>query len=142
MARQILVLAGLGIAIMVPSPTVEQVHPDHRHPAGAKIIISGTIVDPVCRFAEDLSGSAHKECAFERTGENPSLVLIGRDGNLYLLDVPEKAPRGEIEVSAQLIEQRLTVMGTVFPAGSAYLILVDSVSIASGSERVNVPDER
>ena len=122
-------LIAFGLIVGSGPSLLAQAHTGHRHPSGAKIIMIGTIVDPSCRFALNLSGPAHRQCAQACADRGVSLVLLGFDGNVYLLTTPGKPAAGENQRLRELAEQRIQVMGTVFTAGGSYLITVDSVGV-------------
>ena len=99
--------------------------PAHRHPPGVKIIIDGTLLEPVCAFAA--SGTPQAEATPQTRvsrprGELPP-VLLGFDETLDLLHAAD----GSTPNLASLLNQRVVVRGTVYPAGSGYIILVDSL---------------
>ena len=112
-------------------PAYAEAHTGHHHPPGAKIIVYGTIIDPSCRFTPGLSGSVHRECAATCANRGVSLVLLGEDEHLYILTAPGKPAAGENSRVKSFLEQRVKLMGTVFPAGESYLVAVDSVRAAS-----------
>lgn len=112
----------------------------HRHPPGVRIIMDGTLLEPVCAFArrsipDDRAAPpavVPEARANGPEGKQPP-VLLGFDRSLYLL---HPANPSAIDL-VPLVNQRVVVRGTVFPAGSGYIIIVDSVepNEASGSPR-------
>ena len=109
-------------------PLSAQGHTSHRHPSGAKIIMAGTLVEPLCHFAQR---SATQDClkALKDQQLRPAL-LDTNDSTLYFLH----SPAGTDLVTAQLrrlVGRSVKVDGTVFPAGNTYLIVVDSVRVGT-----------
>ena len=102
-----------------------QAHGGHRHPSGVKILIGGTLVEPVCRFARQLSGGALTRCA-EQQGTRASLVLLSSDSALYLL-ATDAMNDDAVAAARKLIGQEVRVNGTVFRAANGYVILLDSL---------------
>ena len=100
----------------------------HRHPRGAKIMMTGTLVDPVCAFAQQLRDSAQAQCSHQRSdrGFQPALLV---DGELYVLALDAVAT-GRAGGIQGLVGQQVKVDGTVYPAGNTYLIVVDSLRYA------------
>ena len=114
---------GLAIA----APLAAQGHTAHRHPSGAKIIMTGILVEPLCQFAQKSSGSALQDCVqkLSETQFRPAL-LDSSDSTLYVLHSLSTRELATAQLR-RLIGQSVKVDGTVFPAGNTYLIVVDSI---------------
>jgi hypothetical protein len=125
MQRITVLTATLAAALVSASPVAAQGHSAHHHPAGAKILMPGVVVEPVCSFARRLTGSALQECARHLTVQESHPALLASDSILYLLDA-----RGLVDQLRRLVGQSVKLDGTVFPAGNTYLIVVDSVRAA------------
>jgi hypothetical protein len=98
-----------------------------EHPAGHKRTISGTVVDVSCRFGLGLTGDAHRQCAQICAGKGIALAILGTDGKLYLPTsqaMPGDAQNGRL---TDFAEQQVTVSGTVFEAGGANAIWIDTI---------------
>ena len=108
------------------TPLAAQGHTAHRHPSGAKIIMTGILVEPYCQFAQKLKGSGLQACVQRLSaGEFRPGLLDTSDSTFYVLhglSAGDLGPRVR-----QLVGQAVKVDGTVFPAGKTYLIVVDSV---------------
>lgn len=99
----------------------------HHHTAGMTIVMKGRIVDPVRHFAADsttqdapaLEGTTSRG---SRSGPDP--VMLGFDEKLYLLHPADQRAKQKISSS---VGESASVTGTVFPAGSGYIIVVDSL---------------
>ena len=99
-----------------------------RHPTGAKRTISGTVVDVSCKFGLGLSGDSHRMCAQVCADKGIPLAILGTDGKLYLPTsqaMPGDAQNGRLK---EFAEQQVTVTGTVFEAGGANAIWIDTVA--------------
>lgn len=99
-----------------------------QHPAGHKRTISGTVVDVSCKFGLGLSGDSHRQCAQICAGKGIPLAILGTDGKLYLPTsqaMPGDAQNGRL---TEFAEQQVTVTGTVFEAGGANAIWVDTIA--------------
>ena len=105
-----------------------QAHPEHHHPRGAKIIMVGTLVDPLCAFAQQLPDSAQVRCSRQHLGRSFQLALL-TDTELYLLAFDHHADRRSTSVQG-FVGKQVKVDGTVYPAGNAYLIVVDSLRLS------------
>jgi ketosteroid isomerase-like protein len=91
----------------IPEAPESRAHTGHRHPAGANILMRGRI-----------GGSTGTQA-----------VLVAADSPMYLLT---PAPRSAVAPELKALSgQQARVLGTVFPAGSAYLIVVDSLRDAA-----------
>jgi hypothetical protein len=113
------------ITTAVPGPVQAQAHTAHHHQRGAKIIMMGTIVHPMCAFAHEMPDSAQARCSRQHPSGGLPPVLRA-EGELYLLafnhaGVSRRAP------TEALFGKAVKVDGTVYPAGSSYLIVVDSI---------------
>ena len=119
----LMVFAGLAIA----APLAAQGHRAHRHPSGAKIIMTGILVEPLCQFAQKSSGPALQDCVqkLSETEFRPAL-LDSSDSTLYMLHSLSTRELATAQLR-RLIGQSVKVDGTVFPAGNTYLIVVDSI---------------
>lgn len=103
-----------------------QTRQEHRHPRGAKIIMIGTLVDPLCAFAQQMPDSAQAGCSREHPGRSFQPVLVA-GAELYLLAFDPDDKRRTATQS--LVGREVKVDGTVYPAGNTYLIVVDSVRL-------------
>ena len=110
----------------VPTLVAAQGHPTHHHPRGAKIVMIGTLVNPTCAFVQQAADSAQARCVQQQRSTFPP-VLMG-DGELYVLDFNRASAAGE-SPSQALLGKRVKIDGTVYPAGSSYLIVVDSMRV-------------
>ncbi|MGH7614506.1 MAG: hypothetical protein ACREMW_10775 [Gemmatimonadales bacterium] len=101
----------------------------HHHPRGAKIIMVGTLADPLCVFAQQLADSAQANCSRQHLDRSfqPALLV---DSDLYLLGFNHDADR-RVQALQALVGKQVKVDGTVYPAGTAYLIVVDSIRLSS-----------
>jgi hypothetical protein len=106
-----------------------QAHGTHRHPAGAKIIMQGTLVEAVCHFAERQRGSALTQCAQSRSKQDFHAALLTSDSTLYLLAASAASPVA-VTTLLPLVGRAVKVDGTVFPAASGYVLVLDSVRTA------------
>lgn len=127
MPRTLLLLAA---AIIAGTGSVEaQAHREHHHPRGAKIIMVGTLVDPLCAFAQQLPDSAQAGCSRQHSDHAFQPALFA-DGELYVLGFQQDADHQSAALRV-LVGKQVKVDGTVYPAGSSYLIVVDSLRSAS-----------
>ncbi|HTT66587.1 MAG TPA: hypothetical protein VMF70_01035 [Gemmatimonadales bacterium] len=124
MSRTTLILAGA--LALLSSPLAAQAHAVHRHPRGASIVLLGTLADPMCAFAQQLADSAQARCAGQHAHRRLEPVLLSDESVLYLLAFRPGASGRSASVQA-MIGKRVQVEGTVYPAGNAYLVVVDSV---------------
>jgi len=124
MLRTALVLAtALGLASRsLPA----QAHGAHRHPRSAKIIMIGVLVDPLCAFAQQLADSAQARCSRQRPDHGFQPALLTNESELYVLSFDSDASR-RTAATQVLVGTEVKVDGTVYPAGNAYLIVVDSI---------------
>jgi hypothetical protein len=84
------------------------------------------LVDPLCAFARRLADSAQARCSLQRTDDDFHPALLGIDSGLYLLTF-DTAASSRNAATRRLVGKSVKVDGTVFPAGNAYLIAVDSI---------------
>ncbi len=115
-------LATLGSASLAA-----QGHTAHRHPSGAKIIMTGILVEPLCHFAQSSTHAALQDCLKHLTDQQLRPALLDTDDStLYFLHSPTGRHLAATQVR-RLVGQSVKVDGTVFPAGNTYLIVVDSL---------------
>ncbi len=120
----------IGVVLAGATGSVQaQVHQEHHHPRGAKIIMIGTVVDPLCAFAQHLPDSAQAGCSRQHPDRGFQLALMA-GGELYILGYDHDAARRSAGVQA-LVGKEVKVDGTVYPAGNSYLIVVDSIRPSS-----------
>jgi len=121
------VLSVMLSASAIGAPVAAQGHAAHRHPSGAKIIMTGVLVEPFCQFAQKLKGSGLQECVQKLSAaEFRPALLDTSDSTLYVLHSLSPADLGAARVR-RFIGHSVKVDGTVFPAGTTYLIVVDSL---------------
>jgi hypothetical protein len=117
----------LTAALATTAPLGAQGHTVHRHPSGAKIIMTGILVEPLCQFAQKLTGSRLQDCVQRLSdGQFRPVLLNPDDSALYVLHSPSDREIGTAQMR-RLVGQSVKVDGTVFPAGNTYLIVVDSL---------------
>jgi len=124
MLRPAVIFAG-ALTALVPRLVEAQAHTAHHHPRGAKIIMMGTIVHPLCAFAHELTDSAQARCSQQHPSGGLPPVLTA-DNELYLLAF-DHAGASRAAPTDSLVGKAVKVDGTVYPAGSSYLIVVDSI---------------
>jgi hypothetical protein len=127
MINKMILLVAAGMVLGTAVPLGAQGHASHRHPRGAKILITGVLVEPLCQFAQP---SAVQDCLKHLVDGQLQPALLDTDSTLYLL----RSPAGSGLPPAQarrLLGHPVKVDGTVFPAGNAYLIVVDSLRLTT-----------
>ena len=127
-ARGILVGAAALSLSLVPCRTAiaQQMHMEH--PKGAKKTIVGSVIDVSCRFGQGLSGASHRECAQVCAGKGIPLAILGSDGTLYVPASPNMPGDGQNDRLKEFAEQQVRVTGTVFPAGGANVIWIETIA--------------
>ncbi len=99
-----------------------------QHPAGTKRTVTGTVIDTSCKFGLGLSGDSHRMCAQVCADKGIPLAILGSDGKLYIPTsqaMPGEAQNGRLKDFA---EQEVRVTGTVFEAGGANAIWIDTIT--------------
>jgi hypothetical protein len=89
----------------------------------------GTLVDPLCAFAQQLTDSAEARCSRQHRGRSLQVALLA-DTELYLLAFNREPDQRSAGVQG-LVGKQVKVDGTVYPAGNAYLIVVDSLRLSA-----------
>ena len=126
MLRRSLILIGV---LAVGTGSVQaQAHQAHRHPRGAKILMAGTLVDPLCAFAQQVPDSSQARCTRQHLGRTFQPALLA-DSELYVLAFDHDADRRAAAIQ-ELVGKQVKVDGTVYPAGNSYLIVVDSLRLS------------
>ena len=113
------------VTAAVPASIPAQAHTAHHHPRGAKVIMTGTIVHPLCAFAHEMPDSVQARCSQQHPSGGLEPVLMA-EGELYLLAFDHAGASRGVPTEA-LVGQAVKVDGTIYPAGSSYLIVVDSM---------------
>jgi hypothetical protein len=116
------------VAVLASAPLAAQEHAAHRHPPGAKIVVQGELVEPVCRFA--LRAADLVNCVQHQPDSTFVAILQRADSMLYVL-VPDRSRPGLRARLRSLVGHDVKVDGTVFPAASGYLIVLDSIRPAA-----------
>ncbi len=112
------------VAIMLPAAASAQMP---EPPEGEEATITGTVIDLSCRFRHNLTGNDHRMCAQVCADRGIPLAILGNDGTLYM---PVSAGMPGDDQNARLkefAEQEVRVSGTVFEAGGAKAIEIESV---------------
>ncbi|MGH7699314.1 MAG: hypothetical protein ACREMJ_02180 [Gemmatimonadales bacterium] len=123
----LILTAALGISARLSA----QGHTAHRHPSGAKIIMTGILVEPLCHFAQKPTGSGVQACLQKLLDQQLRPALLNSDDStLYVLHSPAGGELSGAQVR-RLVGQSVKVDGTVFPAGNTYLIVVDSLTLST-----------
>ncbi len=65
-------------AFAIGAPLAAQGHSAHRHPAGAKIIMTGILVEPLCQLARKLSGPELQSCVKKLSDRQFHPALLDR----------------------------------------------------------------
>ena len=112
------------VAIMLPAAASAQMP---EPPEGEAATITGTVIDLSCKFRHNLTGNDHRMCAQVCADRGIPLAILGNDGTLYM---PVSAGMPGDDQNARLkefAEQEVRVSGTVFEAGGAKAIEIESV---------------
>jgi hypothetical protein len=118
--------AALGLSFANASAAVAQQMMEH--PMGTKKTITGTVVDVSCRFGQGLTGASHRECAQVCASRGIPLAILSSDGKLYVPASPSMPGEGQNDRLKEFAEQQVRVTGTVFPAGGANTIWIESIA--------------
>lgn len=113
-------LAGAGTARAQGMPAMQQ-------PKGMQRTITGTVIDVSCKFGQGLTGDQHRMCAQICAGKGIPLAILTSDGQLYIPTSTAMPGDGQNDRLKEFAEQRVTVSGTVFPAGGANAIQIASI---------------
>lgn len=122
-------ISGLGVAavLALALPSLAQAQMMGNAPEGKEATIYGTVIDVSCKFRHGLSGAEHRMCAQVCADKGVPLAILTNDGKLYV-PVSQGMPGGnESERLKDFAEQQVTVKGTVFEAGGARAIQIESI---------------
>lgn len=124
------VILGLGAAVIaalvVPSNAVAQ-NMAMMAPEGHEATIQGTVIDISCKFRHGLTGADHRMCAQVCADRGIPLAILGNDGTLYLAVSAGMPGDSQNERLREFAEQEVTVQGTVYEAGGASAIQIESI---------------
>ena len=125
------VLLGIGAialaAVLVPANAVAQGMDMPAAPEGEEVTIQGTVIDISCKFRHGLTGADHRMCAQVCADRGIPLAILGTDGKLYLTVSAGMPGDGQNERLKEFAEQEVTVQGTVYEAGGANAIQIESI---------------
>ncbi len=122
-------ITGLGVAavLALALPSLAQAQMMGNAPEGKEATIYGTVIDVSCKFRHGLAGADHRMCAQVCADRGVPLAILTNDGKLYV-PVSAGMPGGnESESLKEFAEQQVTVKGTVFDAGGAKAIQIESI---------------
>ena len=119
--------AALAFSLVAPGTASAQ-QMQMEHPKGAKKTIAGSVIDVSCRFGQGLSGASHRECAQVCAGKGIPLAILGSDGTLYVPASANMPGDGQNDRLKEFAEQQVRVTGTVFSAGGANVIWIESIA--------------
>ncbi len=124
------VLLGIGatvlVAVLVPSNAVAQ-EMAMAVPEGREATVQGTVIDVSCKFRHGLTGADHRMCAQVCADRGIPLAILGNDGKLYLAVSSTMPGDAQNERLKEFAEQEVTVQGTVYEAGGANAIQIESI---------------
>ncbi len=124
------VILGLGAAVIaalvVPSNAIAQ-NMAMMAPEGHEATIQGTVIDISCKFRHGLTGADHRMCAQVCADRGIPLAILGNDGTLYLAVSAGMPGDAQNERLKEFAEQEVTVQGTVYEAGGASAIQIESI---------------
>jgi hypothetical protein len=127
MLSRIRVVSAIAVGAFTGTAAAAAVGMAIQQPKGTQRSITGTVVDVSCKFGLGLSGDSHRECAQVCAGKGIPLAILGSDGKLYLPTSAAMPGNGQNERLKDFAEQQVTVTGTVFPAGGANAIQIETV---------------
>ncbi len=124
------VLFGIGAvalaAVLVPANAVAQ-EMAMGALEGHEATVQGTVIDISCKFRHGLTGADHRMCAQVCADRGIPLAILGNDGKLYLAVSAGMPGDGQNERLKEFAEQEVTVQGTVYEAGGASAIQIESI---------------
>lgn len=124
------VLFGIGAvalaAVLVPANAVAQEMVMGAR-EGHEATVQGTVIDISCKFRHGLTGADHRMCAQVCADRGIPLAILGNDGKLYLAVSAGMPGDGQNERLKEFAEQEVTVQGTVYEAGGASAIQIESI---------------
>ena len=96
-------------------------------PEWHEITVTGQVIDISCKFGHGLAGDQHRMCSQVCADKGIPLAILTSEGEL-LIPVSEGMP-GESENGRlrEFAEQTVRIHGTVFEAGGAKVIMIESV---------------
>ena len=114
------------IALALPMAATAQDMP--MPPEGHAATVSGTVIDLSCKFRHNLTGEGHRMCAQVCADLGIPLAILGDDGTLYMQVSAGMPGENQNEALKEYAEQKVRVTGTVFEAGGAKAIQIESVT--------------
>ena len=116
------------LALVLPVAASAQDMPMPKAPEGHAATVSGTVIDLSCKFRHNLSGETHRMCAQVCADIGIPLAILGDDGTLYMPVSAGMPGDNQNAVLKEYAEQKVRVTGTVFEAGGAKAIQIESVT--------------
>ncbi len=125
MKRLISVAGAVFGLLLIAAPAQAQMG---NAPEGREMTVTGQVIDISCKFGLGQSGDMHRMCAQVCADKGIPLAILTPEGVLFI-PVSEGMP-GESENGRlrEFAEQTVTVRGTVYDAGGAKAIKIESVS--------------
>ena len=114
------------VALALPVAASAQDMP--KPPEGHAATVSGTVIDVSCKFRHNLTGDGHRMCAQVCADIGIPLAILGDDGTLYMPVSAGMPGDNQNAVLKEYAEQKVRVTGTVFEAGGAKAIQIESVT--------------
>ncbi len=128
MLKRLVTSLGFVGVLLLAAPSVSNAQMPDK-PEGKAMTVSGTVIDLSCKFAFNLSGADHRMCSQVCADAGVPLAILGDDGTLYLpvsTGMPGGSENAKLKPHA---EHKVKVTGTVFEAGGAMAIQIESVSM-------------
>ena len=117
------------VALVLPvSASAQDMAMMPKPPEGHAATVSGTVIDLSCKFRHNLTGDGHRMCAQVCADLGIPLAILGDDGTLYMPVSAGMPGDNQNEALKEYAEQKVRVTGTVFEAGGAKAIQIESVT--------------
>lgn len=130
MLKKVLLGAATALLFVVASPASAAAQGmDMEGPHGQAATVTGTVIDLSCKFRHGLSGEdMHRMCAQVCADRGIPLAILGDDGVLYMPVSDGMPGDNQNDRLKEFAEQAVTVTGTVYEAGGAKAISIESIS--------------
>jgi hypothetical protein len=129
MLKKVLLGAGAMALVAIASPANAAAQDmAMMAPEGHAATVRGTVIDVSCKFRHGLQGEdMHRMCAQVCADRGIPLAILGDDGTLYM-PVAEGMPGdNQSERLKEFAEQGVVIQGTVYEAGGAKAISIESI---------------
>ena len=93
--------------------------------------VNGYVLDSACAYVKNLEKPISTDCAMSCAKAGSPLVILAKDGKIYLPISKEMPAKGQNETLIKWAGQKVTVTGSVYERSGSHAIVIEKIEAAS-----------